>query len=153
MGTRIKNVNPSDIVLEFMIGKHDMATTVYMSPDPYFEAFEEIIDLHRFDLATHQSTGLCLAAHDGRLFLGSMQPGTPGAKIPCWRSHIKGAWLIKIYDINVSTINKAHVALATAASKGPLDSSFPTRSSARTSLTMACPLCLRLLSPNKSMIR
>ena len=35
-----------------MIGKHDMAT-VYMSPDPYFEAFKETIDLRRFDLATH----------------------------------------------------------------------------------------------------
>ncbi len=52
MAAWIKNVNPSDIVLEFMIGKHDMAT-VYMSPDPYFEAFKETIDLRRFDLATH----------------------------------------------------------------------------------------------------
>jgi hypothetical protein len=47
-----------------------------------------------------------------------MQPGTPGAKIPHWQSRIKGAWLIKIDDINVSTIDKAHAALATAASKG-----------------------------------
>jgi hypothetical protein len=52
MAAWIKNVNPLDIVLEFMIGKHNMAT-VYMSPDPYFEAFEETIELPRFDLATH----------------------------------------------------------------------------------------------------
>jgi hypothetical protein len=117
MATQIKNVNPTDIVLEFMIGKHNMAT-VYMSPDPHFEAFEETINLHRFDLATHQSSGLCLAAHDGWLFLGSMQPGTLGAKIPHWRSCIKGAWLIKIDNVNVSTINEVHAAFATAASKG-----------------------------------
>jgi hypothetical protein len=32
--------------------------TVYMSPDPYFEAFEEVIDLRKFDLHTH-----CTAAY------------------------------------------------------------------------------------------
>jgi hypothetical protein len=47
-----------------------------------------------------------------------MQPGTPGAKIPRWRSRIKGAWLIKNDEVNVSTINEAHAAFATAASKG-----------------------------------
>ncbi len=67
-------------VLEFMISKHNMAT-VYMSPDPYFEAFEECIDLRRFNLAMHRTAGLCLAAYNGRLFLGAMKPSTLGVKI------------------------------------------------------------------------
>ena len=58
---------------------HDL-TTVYMSPDPYFEAFEEIIDLRKYDLAKHRTAGLCLIHYDNRLFLGSMAPGTPGAR-------------------------------------------------------------------------
>jgi hypothetical protein len=95
VAARLKTLTPLEIVLEFMIGKHNMAM-VYMSPDPYFETFEEIIDLQRFDLAMHWTAGLCLAAHNGRLFLGSMKPGTPGVKIPRWRSQIKGAWLIKV---------------------------------------------------------
>ena len=51
---------------------------VYMSPDSYYEAFEEVIDLHKFDLKLHR-----LAHLDNHLFLGGMTPGTPGAKIPC----------------------------------------------------------------------
>jgi hypothetical protein len=69
----VNALSPLEIVSEFMIGKHNMAT-VYMSPDPYFEAFEESIDLRRFNLATHRTAGLCLAAHNGRLFLGGMKP-------------------------------------------------------------------------------
>ena len=69
--------------------------TIYMSPDPYYKAFEEVIDLRKFDLHKHRTAGLCLAHSNKRLFLGGMAPGTPGAKIPRWRSRFKGAWLIK----------------------------------------------------------
>ncbi len=40
----VNALSPLEIVSEFLIGKHDMAT-IYMSPDPYFEASEESIDL------------------------------------------------------------------------------------------------------------
>jgi hypothetical protein len=95
--------SPSDTVTEYLIGKNDMAM-VYMSPDPYFEAFEEVIDLHKFDLKKHHTAGLCLAQNDRQLILGSIAPSTPGAWIPRWRSRIKGAWLIKVGDTQVSTI-------------------------------------------------
>jgi len=80
--TKVRSTSPSDIVAEYLIGTHDMAM-VYMSPDPYYEAFEEVIDLHKFDLKLHRTAGLCLAHSDNHLFLGGMTPGTPGAKIPC----------------------------------------------------------------------
>jgi hypothetical protein len=112
--------SPSDIVAEYLIGKHDM-TTVYMSPDPYFEAFEEIIDLRKFDLTQHRTAGLCLAHSDNRLFLGCMTPGTPGAKIPRRRSRLKGAWLIKVGDILVSSIADAQDAFRTAIASGSLN--------------------------------
>jgi hypothetical protein len=50
------STSPSDIVAEYLIGKHDMAT-IYMSPDPYFEAFEEIIDLCPKRRAEDELTG------------------------------------------------------------------------------------------------
>ena len=41
---RIAAKNASGIVSEFQIGKHNMAT-IYLSPNPYFDAFEEVIDI------------------------------------------------------------------------------------------------------------
>jgi hypothetical protein len=117
VAARVNALSPSEIVSEFMIGKHNMAT-VYMSPDPYFEAFKEWIDLRGFNLATHRTAGLCLAAHNGWLFLGTMKPNTPGAKIPCWHSCIKGAWLIKIDDVLVSTIEDVQAAFEATSNKG-----------------------------------
>jgi hypothetical protein len=84
MAAQIRSASPSDIVTEYLIGKQDMAT-IYMSPDPYYKAFEEVIDLCKFDLYNHRTASLCLAHSDKRLFLGGMAPGTPGAKILCWR--------------------------------------------------------------------
>jgi hypothetical protein len=113
MAARVHSASPSNIVTENLIGKQDMAT-IYMSPDPYYEAFKEVIDLRKFDLHKHRTAGLCLAHSDKRLYLGGMAPGTPGAKIPCWRSQLKGAWLIKVGDILVSSIADAQDAFTTA---------------------------------------
>ena len=101
----------SDIVLEYNIERNDMAV-IYMSPDPYHVAFAEVIDLWRFDFNRHQTAGLCLAHVNGRLILGGIAPSTPAAKIPQWRSRIKGAWLIKIGDTAVSSISEAQTAFA-----------------------------------------
>ena len=92
---------------------------VYMSPDPYFDAFEEVIDLRKFDLKLHRTAGLCLAHSDNRLFLGCMTPGTPGAKIPRWQSRLKGAWLIKVGDKLVSSIADAQNAFTSQVTLHP----------------------------------
>ena len=34
-----------------------------------------------------------------------MAPGTPAAKIPDWRTRVKGAWLIKLGDTSIATID------------------------------------------------
>ncbi len=47
--TLTKSGSASDIVTEFMLSKKDMAT-LYMSPDPYFEVFKEVINLRKFNL-------------------------------------------------------------------------------------------------------
>ncbi len=51
---------PSYIVTEYLIDQISMAM-VYMSPNPYFEAFEEVINLHKFDLTKQGTAGLRLA--------------------------------------------------------------------------------------------
>ncbi len=75
-------------------------------PNPYFESFEEVVDIIRFDLNKHWTAGLCLTTTGGRLFLGSISPSTPAAKIPRWCTRIKGAWLIRVGLTVVTTIKK-----------------------------------------------
>jgi hypothetical protein len=95
-----------DIASAYNISRSDMAL-VYMSPDPFHKVFEKVLDLHRFNFNQHQTAGLCLAQSNGCLILHVTTPSTPAAKITCWRSRIKGAWLIKIGGMTVSTIEVA----------------------------------------------
>jgi hypothetical protein len=76
-----KSRSASDIVTEYMLSKKDVAT-LYMSPNTYFKAFEEVINLRKFNLKKHRMARVCLAHSDRHLYLGGMTPSTPGAKIP-----------------------------------------------------------------------
>ncbi len=67
----------------FNIGSHDMAT-VYMSPDPYHEAFEQILDLCKFNFSHHPIAGLSLFEQDGRVHLGTISLSNPTAKLYEW---------------------------------------------------------------------
>jgi hypothetical protein len=80
---------------------------VYISPDPFYGAFEEELDLRKFDLSQHSTAGLNFFKKDQRLFLASMAPATPGAHIPRWRTQIYGAWLIAINGIHITTLADA----------------------------------------------
>ncbi len=106
--TRANSSRPKarDTGLDFTIARDDIAM-IYMSPDPYFDAFEQPMDLHKFDLTKHVTAGLNLYEADGRIYLVSMSPGTPAAKIPDWRTRIRGAWLIKVGDSVISSIADA----------------------------------------------
>ncbi len=105
----------ADIVSEYLIGMSDMVM-IYVSPDPYGGAFEEELDLHKFDIATHCTAGLCFFEKNGRLLLASMAPSTPGMRVPQWRTHLQGAWLIEVNGTPVSSINGAHAIFACLAS-------------------------------------
>ncbi len=78
---------------------------IYMSPDPFFEAFEQLIDLRDFNLNNHPTAGLSLYECNGRQFLATMSPSTPAAKIPDWRPRVRGACLIKVGQTMVNTID------------------------------------------------
>jgi hypothetical protein len=53
----------SEILSEYLIGKRNMAM-IYLSHNPYFDSFKELVDISRFDLKKHRTAGLCLAAMD-----------------------------------------------------------------------------------------
>ena len=101
----------AELVEEFKIGVSDM-DRIYMSPDPYHEAFEQTVDLCKFDMATHQTGGLNLFESDGRVHLASISPSTPTACIHDRRTRICGAWLIKVDATPVANITDVAMAFA-----------------------------------------
>jgi hypothetical protein len=107
---RPKTIN---IMSGFEISKSDMAM-IYMSPDPYFDAFEQPLDLCKFDVENHPTAGLSLFERDGRIHLNTMSPGTPAAKIKDWCTRVKGTWLIKIGDTLISAVALAKDAITAA---------------------------------------
>ncbi len=74
-------LTPSAIALEYNINRNNMAL-IYMSPNPYFEAFEEMFDLRQFNSSQHRMAGICLAHINGHLILSGIAPSTPAAKLP-----------------------------------------------------------------------
>ena len=73
------------LVDDFQIGVQDMMM-VYMSPDPYHDAFEQTVDLWKFDLTKHATGGLSMYEREGRVHLASISPSTPAARIHGWRT-------------------------------------------------------------------
>jgi len=99
-------------MLDFDVTRRDMAM-IYMSPDPYFEAFEQKLNVQNVNLKKHQTAGLELYESSGRVFLRSMKPSTAAAKIPDWCTRLRGAWLIKIDDTIISSVEDASSTLRT----------------------------------------
>jgi hypothetical protein len=96
----------AEVVREYSIGKEDMAM-IYISPDPFYGAFEEELDLRKFDLSRNSTAGMNFFAKDQHLFLASMALGTPGARIPWWRTQIRSAWLNAIDGTQLTTLADA----------------------------------------------
>ena len=65
---RARQPRARDIMLDFNVTRSDMAT-IYMSPDPYFEAFEEQLNLQHVNLTKHATAGLELYESSGRVYL------------------------------------------------------------------------------------
>jgi hypothetical protein len=97
-------------MLDFDITRSDMAM-IYMSPDPYFEAFEKHLNLQHVTLTKDATASLELYESSGRVHLQSMKPSTAAAKIPNWRSRLRGAWLIKIGNTIIFLVDDVSLAL------------------------------------------
>ena len=78
-----------------------------MSPSPYHDAFDEVMDIRKCDFSKHPTTDMSLIEQNGRLILAHMTPSTPGAKVPRWCTRLRGAWLIKIDGKSFTTIDDA----------------------------------------------
>ena len=96
--------NPEAVFVDaYGITRRDIEQ-VYVSPHPYHAAFEEEITLRNFNSDDHPTAGFKFKVINERLIVEHISPGTHGAKIPRWRSRIRGSWLRKVGDVEVSTI-------------------------------------------------
>jgi len=91
---------------------------VYMSPSPYHDAFDEVMDIRKWDFSKHPTAGMSLIEQNGQLILAHMAPSTPGAKVPRWRTWLRGAWLVKIAGKSVTTIEDARKVFETLSTNG-----------------------------------
>ncbi len=119
-----KKAIAAEVVSDCLIGPGDMAM-VYISPDPFYGAFEEELDLRKFDFAKHCTAGLCFVEKDQRLLLASMDPSTPGARISWWRTRICGVWLIEIDGTCIFTITDAQDVFRRLATANALGCTLP----------------------------
>ena len=99
-------------VTDYRITSRDMAQ-VYVSPHAYHNGFEVDVDLKYAKYLNHPSWGLKFQTINGRLILEHIEKSTIAAKIPRWRSRLKGAWLRQINNIIIHSLNDVHRAVAT----------------------------------------
>ena len=107
----------SDIATSYGVTARD-TWSVYFSPCPYADAFEEELPLRHFDTYKMPSAGFKFRVVNTRLILDHIVKGSPAAKIPRWRSRLKGAWLTKVGDITVQSITDFQSALAHYSTEG-----------------------------------
>ena len=100
-----------EMMLKHDITRKDMMM-IYLSPHPFRNSFEEVFRLRFFDSTKYPTAGLVLTENNGRLYLHDIQPSTPAAKIRAWRSRIRGAWLIKVDGVEVSTVTDVQSIMA-----------------------------------------
>ena len=107
------------VVHEFDITHRDLRQ-VYFSPSPFNAAFEELIEkkyLLPQALKSHSTGGLEFTSVDDRLYLDRIKDGTPFAQLPRWRSRLRGAWLIQIDDVPITSLGAVSQALSESATK------------------------------------
>lgn len=89
-------VNRLDIIKDMDLEREEVFAQVYLSPSPYFEAFEEELDIRNWTTHDHHTAGLVLVNSNDRLVLADILKSTPAARIDKWRSRCRGATLMEV---------------------------------------------------------
>ncbi|KAL9178452.1 hypothetical protein ACHAXT_003782 [Thalassiosira profunda] len=111
LGTPLQSSNKDGTaVKDYCITRRDTAQ-IYVSPHAYHNSFDIDLPLRRYK--RHDATaGMRFDLINGRLILSHIEKSTVAAKIPRWRSRLRGAWLRKIGDVVVTTIDDVRATLA-----------------------------------------
>jgi hypothetical protein len=85
-----------DIIEDMQLDKEEAFAQVYLSPSPYFEAFQEEIDIKHWTTHDHHTAGFVLVSKNDRLVLADILKSTPAARIDKWRSRCRGATVLEV---------------------------------------------------------
>ena len=85
---------------------------VYFSPDPFHKEFEETLDMRRYGAYDKPTGGMVFEKSYGQLVLQNIVPSSPAAKIPAWRTRIRGDSLWKVGQTLVESEDEVVTALA-----------------------------------------
>jgi hypothetical protein len=98
----------SNIIKDMDFDQEEAFAQVYLSPSPYFEAFEEEIDIRQWTSNDHHTAGLVLVDSNNRLVLADILKSTPAARIDKWRSRCRGAVLLEVEERKVQSAKEVH---------------------------------------------
>ncbi len=80
---------------------------VYFSPHWYGHASEESFAFLGSPTTIHPTAGLELIEHNCRVLIDTITAGNPCAKLPRWRTRLRGGSLIQINDSTIASIANA----------------------------------------------
>jgi hypothetical protein len=96
------NNRDGQAVDDYFITRRDWAQ-IYASPHAYHDGFDIELPLLRYK-KDDPTAGMRFRFVNGRLILDRIEKSTIAAKIPRWRSRLRGAWLRKIGDVEVDSV-------------------------------------------------
>ena len=94
--TVLADVNPGRSAVDrHNINKRDI-TQVFFLPSAYHDAVENPIDLRYYVTYNNKADGMVFTDINRRLILTNIVKISHTAQMPCWRTRIHGAWLVKV---------------------------------------------------------
>jgi hypothetical protein len=90
------SINRPNIMEDMKLDNEEVFAQVYLSPSPYFEAFQEELDIQKWTTTDHHLAGLTLIEQDGQLILANILKSIPAALIGKWHSWCCRATLIEV---------------------------------------------------------
>jgi hypothetical protein len=107
------------IIEDMQLDKEDTFAQIYLSPSPYFEAFEEELDIRKWSSTNdHRTAGLSIIKNQDRLVLANILRSTPAARIDKWRTRCRGALIVEVNGIPVNEIEDVATVLHQCKEKG-----------------------------------
>ena len=97
-----KGFGSSDAIIRQLHSPHEECENVILSTNPYGPSMKIRCNLR----GNHCTLGLQLddQTMNGRLILTQCSKGTPSARIPKWRSQLRGAMLVKVDNVDVTNM-------------------------------------------------
>ena len=122
--TVLEHVNRDGLAVdEYEITKQDISQ-VYFSKHPYHQGVKKTIDLRRYANYGKVAGGMGFDIINNCLILADIVSSSPVARMPCWCTRIRGAWLRKVGPHEVQTVDDVEKAFQKLCAQGRANTTF-----------------------------